>query len=114
MVWGSSKKLLRARLHFFAWLATYHIGMVPKDLHPLFWDIQVDDFSPVDYPAYTIFRVLEYGDEKAVAWLRATFSENQIIEVLLTESRLTRKSANFWALVYGVPSEEVAALRPTI
>jgi hypothetical protein len=43
--------------------------------------------------------------------LRGTFTEPQIVEVLRIERRLSRKSANFWALVYHIPSEEVAALR---
>lgn len=80
-------------------------------MRPLFWDTNVDSFNPVSYPAYTIARVLEYGDDKAIRWLQDTFSETQIVEVLRTERRLSRKSANFWALVYHIPSEEIAALR---
>jgi hypothetical protein len=77
----------------------------------LFWDTNLDNFNPASYPAYTIARVLEYGDEKAIAWLRSTFTEAQIVETLRAERRLTRKSANFWALIYRIPSEEIAALR---
>ena len=84
--------------------------MIPQDLRPLFWDTNLDNFNPVSYPAYTIARVLEYGDDKAIAWLRDTFSETQIVEVLRTERRLSRKSANFWALIYHIPSKEIAAL----
>ena len=50
------------------------------------------------------------GDEDAVRWLRATFSEPEILRVLRTERRLSRKSANFWALVYRIPADTVAAL----
>jgi len=85
--------------------------MIPQDLRPLFWDTNLDNFNPASYPAYTIARVLEYGDEKAIAWLRSTFTEAQIVETLRAERRLTRKSANFWALIYRIPSEEIAALR---
>ncbi len=85
--------------------------MIPQDVRPLFWDTNLDKFDPASYPAYTIARVLEYGDDKAIRWLRDTFSETQIVEVLRTERRLSRKSANFWALVYHVPAEEIAALR---
>ena len=46
----------------------------------------------------------------AVAWMRGMFSEVEIQRVLCTERRLTRKSANFWALVYRVPAGQVAAL----
>ncbi len=84
--------------------------MIPSNLRNLFWDADLDTFSPGAYPDYTIFRVLEYGNGPAVAWLRQTFSEAEIRRVLCTECRLSRKSANFWALVYEVPSRDVAAL----
>ena len=63
------------------------------------------------YPEYTIGRILENGDERAVAWLRDTFSRVAIEGVIRSERRLSRRSANFWALVYQIPREEVAALR---
>ena len=84
--------------------------MIPSYLRVLFWDTDLDTFGPETYPDYTIFRVLELGDDAAVAWLRRTFPEGEIRRVLATERRLSEKSANFWALVYGVPSREVAAL----
>jgi hypothetical protein len=86
--------------------------MIPPELRPLFWDTNLDSLDPLAYPAYTIARVLEFGDRNAIAWLRKTFTESQIVEVLRTERRLSRKSANFWALVYHIPREEVAALGP--
>ena len=84
--------------------------MIPSHLRTLFWDTNCDSFEPEAYPDYTILRVLEYGDEPAVAWLRGTFSEAEIRRVLCAEGRLSRKSANFWALFYKVPFHEVAAL----
>lgn len=84
--------------------------MITSNLQTLFWDTNLDTFRPEAYPDYTIFRVLELGDEAAVAWLRKTFSDAEIRRVLSTEPRLSEKSANFWALVYKVPSREVAAL----
>ena len=84
--------------------------MIPSHLRTLFWDMNREDFTPEDYPNYTIFRVLEHGDRDAFTWLRETFPESEIMRVLRTERRLSRKSATFWALVFGVPSHEVAAL----
>jgi hypothetical protein len=84
--------------------------MTPSHLQTLFWDTDVTNFNPEAYPEYTIFRVLEYGDEAAVGWLRETFHESEIRRVLCTERRLSPKSANFWALAYKIPSREVAAL----
>ena len=85
--------------------------MILGDLQTLFWDVDLGAFAPEKHPEYTIFRVLELGDQAAVAWLRQTFSEAEIKHVLKRERRLSPKSANFWALVYGVPSRDVAALR---
>lgn len=85
--------------------------MVPVCVEPLFWDTDLKAFEPRDYPDYAIFRVLEFGDEAAVEWMRDTFSESEIRRVLSFESRLTEKSANFWALVYGMVPDQVAALR---
>ena len=85
--------------------------MIPQYLHALFWDTNLDNFDPLAFPAYTIGRILEFGDQDAIAWLKATFSEAQIVEVVRTERRLSRRSANFWALVYGLPPDQVAALK---
>jgi len=84
--------------------------MIPKEIRAFFWDADLETFDPVSYPQYTLGRLLEFGDENAVAWMRETFSEAQIRDVVRTERRLSRRSANFWALVYGVPLNEVAAL----
>lgn len=84
--------------------------MVPNTLRPLFWDTNLSTFEPAAFPDYTIFRVLEYGDDEALTWLRVTFSSAEIRRVIRTERRFSPKSATFWALVYGIPEEEVAAL----
>ncbi|RPJ87292.1 MAG: hypothetical protein EHM18_01870 [Acidobacteria bacterium] len=86
--------------------------MIDNHLRLFFWDVNVETFDPHAYPEYTIFRLLELGDEKAVAWLRAEFSQRQIEKVVRTERRLSPRSANFWALVYRIPAKEVAALTP--
>ena len=84
--------------------------MIPSNLRTIFWDTNLDTFTPEAHPDYTILRVLEFGDEAAVTWLRETFSDGEIRRVISTERRLSRKSATFWALVYGIPSREIAAL----
>ena len=85
--------------------------MIPQYLHTIFWDVNLDNFDPLTFPTYTIGRILEYGNQDAMAWLKDTFSDNQIVEVVRTERRLSRRSANFWALVYGLSPDQVAALK---
>lgn len=85
--------------------------MIPEHIRFFFWDIDTEDFEPRTYPEYTIGRILEHGDEQALAWLRDIFSEREIKDVISSERRLSRKSARFWALVYRLPEEEVPALK---
>jgi hypothetical protein len=84
--------------------------MIPKHLRLLFWDTNVERFDPGAYPCYAIERVLEYGDEEAIAWMRRTFTGEQILSVLRTDRNLTPLSANFWAFVFHVDPQDVAAL----
>jgi hypothetical protein len=80
-------------------------------LRLLFWDTNLDSFDPTAYPRYTIERVLEYGNEEAVAWMRSTFTREQILDVLRTDRNLTPLSANFWAILFGIPASDIVALR---
>ena len=86
-------------------------SMIPQYLQTLFWDTDLDNFDPLAFPTYTIGRILEYGNQDAIAWLKDTFSDTQIMDVVRTERRLSRRSANFWALVYGLSPDQVAALK---
>ncbi|HEY2383015.1 MAG TPA: hypothetical protein VGK48_17705 [Terriglobia bacterium] len=85
--------------------------MIPQYLRAYFWDIDDGSFDPHAHPEYTIERILELGDSKAVGWLQEQFSEEQIKEVIRTNGRLTPKSANYWALIYQIPAHDVAVLR---
>ena len=69
--------------------------MVPVEVRTLFWDMDLSVFNPTNYPDYSIFQVLEFGDDKAIAWLRETFSPEEIRRVLSTERRLSPKSEQF-------------------
>jgi hypothetical protein len=84
--------------------------MTPERLRTLFWDTNIERFEPKTYPRYTIERVLEHGDEEAVAWLLRLFTKDEIRAVLCQGRRLSARSATFWALVFNVPIEDVAAL----
>lgn len=85
--------------------------MIPHNLRPIFWDIDAEGFEPASHPDYTIARILEFGDESAVGWLKQTFPKAEIERVVANERRLSPRSANFWALVYGIPLDRVAALK---
>ncbi len=84
--------------------------MIPKELRQFFWEVNADSFDPRKYGEYAIGRILELGTERAIAWMKTTFSEEEIKKVIRGDRRLSPKSATFWALVYGIPAEEVVAL----
>lgn len=83
--------------------------MVPAHARHLFWDTNLDTFEPSAFPQYTIARALEHGTERDVSWVRDLFGEDALRTVLRTDARLSRKSANFWALVLDLPRADVAA-----
>lgn len=87
--------------------------MVPEPVNRLFWDVDPATFDPAAFPHYTIERVLELGDESAVAWLRSLFTPAVLAAVLRSSRRLSPRSANFWALVLRVPRDQVRALGAT-
>ena len=86
------------------------VSMVPQHVRLMFWDANLDELDPTAYPFYAIERVLEYGGEEAVGWMRRTFTEEQILDVLRTDRRLTPLSATFWSVIFGVRAPDVAAL----
>ncbi len=84
---------------------------IPQNVQHLFWDINIDTFNPIDYPEYTISRVLEFGDEVAATWIKEVFSESVIKQVIKSDRKLSPKSANFWAIKFGIPLGEIASLK---
>lgn len=90
--------------------------MIPKELYAFFWEVNPDSFDPREYGEYVIGRILELGTEPAVAWMKSTFTEEEIKKVIREDRRLSPRSATFWALVYGIRTEDVAALnrRPAV
>lgn len=87
----------------------YDNSMIPQDIRAFFWDIDTSTFEPTEYPDYTIFRILELGNESAIGWLRSIFSTDEIKRVICTERRLSKKKATYWASVYEIAESEVSA-----
>ncbi|MCK4784158.1 MAG: hypothetical protein KAV87_10435 [Desulfobacteraceae bacterium] len=82
----------------------------PPFLKQYFWDIDFDKFDYRNYPTFAIERILEYGNERAIAWMMGNFSQTQIINTLQKSRQLTQKSANFWAFMLGLKKEKVKCL----
>lgn len=84
---------------------------LPKFLKRYFWDV---DFGKIDarkYPPYIITRLLNYGDEKALRWLKGNFSKEEQRVALSKAGDISTRSANFWAIILGLPKKDIRCLQ---
>lgn len=79
-----------------------------KDLlRPIFWEIDINSLDPQEYKKYTIERILQYGTIDHVKWMLDNFSDTDIIESVKVSKNIDRRTANYWALYYGINKEEI-------
>lgn len=84
---------------------------LPAILKKYFWDVKFEDINLIERRSYVLKRILEYGDKKAVVWMRRNFKKSEIKDVLCRYRGYSRKSAGFWAFILNIPKEEVLCLR---
>ena len=75
----------------------------------LFWD--ADRIDPAKNAKYIIARVLDFGDIEDIRTLQAEYSRSRIMTVVRNSNRLLPKSANYWAIYYGIPRKDVSCLK---
>lgn len=73
-------------------------------LRTCFWSYKLEDLDPEIHKKLIIKQVLNYGQKEATQWLKATYSAEDIAEVIATsmESEWSKKSLALWSLVYNV------------
>lgn len=87
------------------------IKKAPAFLKKYFWDI---DFDKLDVKAHSLdilVRILEYGDEKAIKWIKQNFTKDDVTWVLFHLRGVSPKSANFWTLIFGIDRRKVLCLQ---
>ena len=85
--------------------------LIPKFLKKYFWDVDFPKLDKKNYSQFIIERILEYGDERAIKWMRENFKLNQIKNVLQQSKNLSRKSANFWRFIFSLNKNKILCLR---
>jgi hypothetical protein len=83
---------------------------LPPNLHRYFWDVDAARLNVQRYRQFVIERILEFGDMPAIRWVRQTFGDEAIKNVVCRSRRLSRRTANFWRLILDIPKEQVACL----
>ncbi len=84
---------------------------LPQFLKKYFWDVRFEKINLRKNREYVLRRILDYGDERAVAWMYDNFEKAEIRNVLSGFRGYSQKSANYWSLMLDVPKEKVSCLR---
>ncbi len=87
------------------------MGKLPVFLEKYFWDVDFRKVDPEKSRAYILRRILEYGDQRAVTWMWRKFEKSEIKDTVSRYRGYSQKSANFWALILGIPKGKVSCLR---
>jgi hypothetical protein len=80
---------------------------LPQFLKRYFWDT---DFAGLHLPErayYVIERVVEYGDDAAIHWLKETFANEAIAQVVRESRAISHRTANLWSIFLGIPRKEI-------
>jgi len=81
-----------------------------EDLVGLFWDVDMAILDKDQHQQFIIERILKYGNPKSIQWLLANYHDTEIITVVKSGKNLDKKTANYWAIHYHIPKEEVLCL----
>ena len=66
----------------------------------LFWDVDPKKIDPKRHARYIIERIMDFGNDDEVRWMRRTYSP-QILKSTLHKSRVIHaKSKALWQLLY--------------
>jgi hypothetical protein len=84
-----------------------HTKTLPAFLKRYFWEVDFDTVRLPKHEVYVIERVLEYGDDRAIHWLKKSFSPEAVAAVVRRSRVISRRTANLWALLLGIPREEI-------
>lgn len=76
--------------------------MLPSFLQRFFWDTHFETIDRERNKNYIIARLLELGDEAAIAWLVRHYSQNDLRQMVLTGRDLSPKSRHYWKFKYHV------------
>jgi hypothetical protein len=80
---------------------------LPAFLKRFFWDVDFETIQLPDQESYVIERLLEYGNDAAIRWVRHTFTQESIAAVVRNSRVISRRTANLWAMIFGISREQI-------
>jgi hypothetical protein len=73
----------------------------PKEFNKYFWDTDFNHVINRPTSKFTLERIMNFGNLKALRWLLNYVPKKAILNVLKTSRDLEPKTRNFWQMVYG-------------
>ncbi|MBI4226336.1 hypothetical protein HY612_04450 [Candidatus Roizmanbacteria bacterium] len=84
---------------------------LPRRLYRFFWDVSAETIDPKKNSQYVIERILEFGDAKALRWIQDNFAKKILKEIVKKNKRISKKTANYFSLIYHIPKTEITCLQ---
>ena len=69
-------------------------------LKKYFWDCNFEDLTLEKHPEFIIERILNFGTEEEIEWLKKNVNKEKFKIIALSSRRLDRKTANYWKRHY--------------
>ena len=81
---------------------------IPDFVRVFLWSYDVSKIDIQEDKNIIIKNILDFGTKEASDWLCKTYIQEEIKEVIKNSVRSSwsKKSINFWSLIYGVESKE--------
>jgi hypothetical protein len=87
------------------------MARLPHFLKEYFWDVRFEDLEIKEHQMFILRRLMEHGNENAVSWMQENFTRAELKNALSKYRGYSKKSANFWAFILGMPEEDVLCLK---
>lgn len=87
------------------------MNVLPSASYKYFWDVKPDQIDLNVSRKFVIERLLEMGDMKELLWLQDQYSKDDLIDTVKTSRRISQKTGNFFALVFGIATEELECMK---
>lgn len=82
------------------------IQVIPDYIQNLFWDVRKETVDVNRHSQFIIRRVLDFGDVAAINWLRRTYPDNLLKQVIKIGRGLARKTIVFWRNYFDLEMED--------
>lgn len=84
---------------------------LPPQAETLFWDVDLTQLDPHKHAQFVIVRLLTLGRPEHIRWVLQQYSRQEMIHAIRTSRTLDPKTANFWALYFDIPREQIRCFR---